>query len=54
MEKGHKKNRSKSILDHINSPADLRGLEVADLEMLAGEIRNLIIETVSRSPGICP
>jgi 1-deoxy-D-xylulose-5-phosphate synthase len=51
MEKGHKKTRSKSILDHINSPADLRGLEVADLEMLAGEIRNLIIETVSRNGG---
>ncbi len=51
MEQGNKKTRSKSILDHINSPADLKGLEGADLEILAGEIRDLIIETVSRNGG---
>jgi len=52
MEQGNKKTRStKSILDHINSPADLKGLELADLEILASEIRGLIIETVSRNGG---
>ena len=42
---------TKSFLDHINSPADLNGLKVADLEILASEIRKLIIETVSRNGG---
>ena len=52
MEQGNKKNRStKSILDHINSPADLKDLELADLEILASQIRDLIIETVSRNGG---
>jgi len=52
MEQGHKKTKSKgNILDHINSPADLKGLELADLEILASEIRELIIETVSRTGG---
>jgi 1-deoxy-D-xylulose-5-phosphate synthase len=52
MEPGHKKTRStRGFLDHINSPADLKALKVADLEILAGEIRKLIIETVSRNGG---
>ena len=52
MEQGNKKNRStRRILDHINSPADLKGLELADLEILASQIRDLIIETVSRNGG---
>lgn len=52
MEQGNKETRSaKSILDHINSPADLKGLELADLEILASEIRDLIIETVSQNGG---
>jgi 1-deoxy-D-xylulose-5-phosphate synthase len=42
---------TKSFLDQINSPADLKDLSVADLEVLATEIRNLIIETVSRTGG---
>ncbi|HUU41937.1 MAG TPA: 1-deoxy-D-xylulose-5-phosphate synthase, partial [Desulfatiglandales bacterium] len=33
------------------SPADLKGLELSDLETLAREIRTLIIETVSRNGG---
>jgi len=52
MEQGNKKTGStRTILDQINSPADLKGLKLADLEILAGEIRELIIETVSRNGG---
>jgi len=52
MKQGNRKTRStRRILDHINSPADLKGLELADLETLASEIRDLIIETVSRNGG---
>ena len=52
MEQGRKKNKSKrGLLNHINSPADLKGLEVADLEIVASEIRDLILETVSRTGG---
>jgi len=42
---------TESMLDHITSPADLKELKVADLEILAGEIRDLIVETVSRNGG---
>ncbi len=52
MKQGNKNTRStKRFLDHINSPADLKGLKTADLEVLAGEIRDLIVETVSRNGG---
>jgi 1-deoxy-D-xylulose-5-phosphate synthase len=52
MKQGNNNNRStKSFLDHINSPVDLKGLHIADLEILANEIRKLIIETVSRNGG---
>lgn len=39
------------LLDSINSPADLHNLSVQQLEQLAGEIRERIIETVSRTGG---
>lgn len=39
------------LLDTINSPADLRNLSVQQLEELAGEIRERIIETVARTGG---
>lgn len=39
------------MLEKINSPADIRGLKLEDLEYLAGEIRQQIIETVSTSGG---
>jgi 1-deoxy-D-xylulose-5-phosphate synthase len=39
------------LLDRINSPADLKKLEIPDLEVLAAEIRDLIIETVARNGG---
>ncbi|MFP4658001.1 MAG: 1-deoxy-D-xylulose-5-phosphate synthase [Desulfonatronovibrionaceae bacterium] len=41
----------KKILDRLNSPGDLAGLEISELEELAGEIRELIIDVVSRNGG---
>jgi len=40
-----------SILDSVNSPADLAGLSHAKLEQLAAEIRQLIIATCSVNGG---
>ena len=40
-----------SVLDRIDSPADLRGLSTAQLALAAEEIRQLIIQTVSRTGG---
>ncbi len=39
------------ILDRINSPEDLQILPKSDLDQLAGEIREFIIETVKRNGG---
>ena len=40
-----------SILDQISSPADLKGLDRAQLTQLSDEIRKFLIEKVSRSGG---
>jgi 1-deoxy-D-xylulose-5-phosphate synthase len=40
-----------SLLETINSPADLKNLSIRDLEGLANEIRLKIIETVSKTGG---
>ena len=50
MEKGNKSS-SGSILEGINGPADLKILGLDKLDELAGEIRKLIIETVSKNGG---
>lgn len=42
---------STSTLEGIKSPADIRTLSLAELEKLAKEIRETIIETVSRNGG---
>jgi len=42
---------SDKYLDRINSPADLRGLSVAELDRLAEEIRQLILGSVSKAGG---
>lgn len=39
------------ILQTIQTPADLKRLSIAELEVLAGEIREFIIENVSRTGG---
>lgn len=39
------------ILETIDSPADLRRLGAAELEVLAGEIRSFIVEAVSKTGG---
>lgn len=40
-----------AFLDKINSPADLKELRMEDLQPLAGEIRDMIIKTVSANGG---
>lgn len=42
---------SSSILDHIQSPEDMRRLSIGQLETLAGQIRQRILDTVSRTGG---
>jgi 1-deoxy-D-xylulose-5-phosphate synthase len=42
---------SDKYLEKINSPADLKGLSVAELEQLAGEIRQFILNSVSKTGG---
>ena len=43
--------KQENLLDRINSPADLKKLEIEELERLCGEIRKRIIETVSKTGG---
>ncbi|MBI4633343.1 MAG: 1-deoxy-D-xylulose-5-phosphate synthase [Deltaproteobacteria bacterium] len=50
MEKTEKKNRE-SVLEKINFPADIRKLDPASLNGLAEEIREMIIDTVSKRGG---
>jgi len=40
-----------TLLETISSPRDLKALSAADLPLLAGEIRDVLIETVSRTSG---
>lgn len=42
---------SKRLLESINSPADLKKLQIAQLPELASEIREMMIETVSKCGG---
>ena len=39
------------LLDNINSPADLKRLNLDELKILAQELRDTIIKTVSSSGG---
>jgi len=41
----------RKLLDTINSPADLKELSLGDMEQLAEEIRQKIVETVSETGG---
>ena len=47
MEETNKEN----LLQNINNPGDLKKLSIDQLEKLGSEIRNMIIETVSRTGG---
>jgi 1-deoxy-D-xylulose-5-phosphate synthase len=40
-----------SLLEKIHSPADLKALDRADLDLLATEIRHIVIQTVARNAG---
>ncbi|MBN2570317.1 MAG: 1-deoxy-D-xylulose-5-phosphate synthase [Deltaproteobacteria bacterium] len=40
-----------TMLEHIGSPEDVRKLQVEELDILAGEIRQKIIETVAKNGG---
>ncbi len=51
MKSDHNVHRSYPVLSTIDSPQDLRKLPFDQVEKLAFEIRNLIIETVSRTGG---
>src|SRR4030042_274168 len=44
-------NNHKSILDRINRPADIKRMSIHQLELLAAEIRQRIIKTVSKNGG---
>ena len=39
------------ILDSLNSPSDLKALSLVECDQLAGEIRDFIVEAVSRTGG---
>ena len=40
-----------SVLEHINSPRDVKNLTASELKVLAGEIRHFIYSTVSKNGG---
>src|SRR5690554_7374234 len=42
---------SKGILHHINSPSDIRSLNLTDLTLLAQELREFIIDIVATKEG---
>jgi 1-deoxy-D-xylulose-5-phosphate synthase len=42
---------SKRLLDNVNSPSDLKKLQISQLPDLASEIREMMIETVSKCGG---
>ena len=39
------------VLERVNQPSDLRGMSYDELDALAGEIRDLIVEAVSENAG---
>lgn len=41
----------KNILEAVNSPEDLKGLSVGELNQLCSEIRTMLIDTVSKTGG---
>ncbi len=47
----NKSEKNERLLDRINSPADLKGLSLHELELLAKELREEIVRTVSKTGG---
>ena len=45
------KHNTKYLLDGINSPEDIKGFNLQQLEQLANEIREFLIDTVSKTGG---
>ena len=45
------KNKKKLFLEKISSPADLKGLNIEDLKILSSELREELIEIVSKTGG---
>lgn len=43
--------KQRCLLDEVNSPEDIKKLDIAQLERLSGEIREFLIEKVSRTGG---
>jgi 1-deoxy-D-xylulose-5-phosphate synthase len=44
-------NENRTLLNSINSPADLRRLSTGDLQQVCTELRQMIIDVLSRNPG---
>src|ERR1700734_529079 len=49
--KPHQGERAVTYLEHINGPQDLKGLTQDQLAILAAEIRDVLVETVTRTSG---
>ena len=45
------KNKSYPILDKVEIPSDIRGLKLKELERLASDIREYILDTISKTGG---
>src|SRR5579859_5421990 len=49
--KPHQEEPSVTYLEHINGPQDLKGLSQEQLAILASEIRDVLVESVTRTSG---
>ena len=45
------RNKSYPILDKVDVPSDLRNLDIKELENLASDIREYILDTISKTGG---
>jgi 1-deoxy-D-xylulose-5-phosphate synthase len=45
------RNKSYPILDQVETPSDIRGLDLKELESLASDIREYILDTISKTGG---
>ena len=51
LQQRRKKPKNNMLLDNINNPADIRKLSIEQLTTLAGEIRQRMVEVVSKTGG---